>query len=105
MAKKETITIGNELFTVNNGFAAVINDAYGRDNRRDEIYRAYAKPSVYKVAIWNEWLDWAIANGAFIHINSYNCQIFTIGGYIMIDNVGWFNICITKTRHELTKVK
>lgn len=49
---------------------------------RRSIDDCYGRCSNTKRVIWNEWYDWFISNNGLCRVASYNCNFFTIEGYV-----------------------
>ena len=96
MRKKE-FRIGNEVFTFKHNGTFYAN--CGR-----AIFACYERPSKIKVGIYEYWADWANENNVFdFGISSYNTNMFTLSGKIIIDG-GLYALYITKTRQEIYKI-
>ena len=67
----------------------------------NEIFNCYERPSLTKIAIWNDWLKWARETEG---VTGYNCMQFTISGFYVDENGNEYNIHIIKSRNELIKV-
>lgn len=72
----------------------------------DEIYQCYDRPSRYKVGIWEDWYNWALATDGVrrFEITSYNCMQFTIRGLYEDENGDLYNLVITKMHNKAIKV-
>lgn len=101
MAKrKERITIYGETFTIEN---KTVNGHFRYFNTLDECY---AKPSVYKQYIYEDWYNWFRHLGANANehgIAGYNCMQFSYGGYFTYNGVRYY-AHITKCYNRLYRV-
>lgn len=70
------------------------------------IYMAYERPSIYKVAIWNEWLKWSRETDGVtaFEITSHNCYMFTIGGEYTDENGQEYVFYITPSSNKAYQV-
>ena len=107
MKESKVIMIGNNPFKVYEDKASTNFSCKGMYQYKD-IYGAYDRPSACKIEIWNTWVKTLInasdKNKPFnIFISSRNAYLFTISGYMFIDNTP-YNFHITKTRLELYPV-
>ena len=73
---------------------------------KSDIRQYYGRPSIYKVAIWESWLDWANTTNGVVsfEICSSNGFQFTIAGLYVDENGDEYNIYITKAHNRLYKV-
>ena len=72
---------------------------------RRDIYDCYERPSQHKVAIFNEWRNWFVANNGYCTVSSYNCMMFTIAGYVTDINTNERYYCyITKSYNKCWKI-
>lgn len=46
--------------------------------KASDIYKAYRRPSVFKIRAWEYWKQFAIDNGYNIGIGGFNCMKFTV---------------------------
>ena len=78
----------------------------GNLGSKSDIYSEYGRPSIYKVEIWESWLDWAYTTDGVVsfEICSSNGFQFTIDGLYIDDNGDEYNIYITKAHNRLYKV-
>ena len=96
----ETINLNGEHFTLDT--KETVNERVL--NLRD-IYDCYERPSRYKVEIFEDWKRWFIQNGGNCTVNSYNCMMFTIFGYVTEQETGERYECyITKAHNNCIKV-
>lgn len=98
--RNKYITIGNEEFELLplSDFTLICKLTYFSSNYTD-IYKCYENPSISKIAIWNKWVTFAKDNNCKnIKIMTYNCQFFTIGMQLTIDNV--FYILVITYKHK-----
>lgn len=49
---------------------------------RRSVWDCYERPSHYKEAIYVDWLAWFNHGDGYMTVQSYNCNFFTITGYI-----------------------
>lgn len=95
--QKIKMQIGNELFDLKTGKY----DFYRRSN---SLLDCYTKPSKIKVEIFNYWIKWFCENFGsdddFICIRSFNVRMFTLNGFITINNIEYYFL-ITPTRREI----
>lgn len=66
----------------------------------------YTRPSDRKKAIWREWREFfteldSYTGGCFV--NSYNCNVFTIGNTIRFNGT-LYNVLITPTHNYIAEV-
>ena len=104
--KKQYIEIGTTLARRFELCGEVSRDSinsleYGWD--KDEIYRAYGRPSCTKVSIWHSWVDWARKSYAMLKISSHNCNFFTIEGIARQDDQPYF-LRITARHYRAYKI-
>lgn len=52
------------------------------------IYDCYERPSVYKEAIYSDWLCWlrTTVNVGYFGVTGYNCMQFSLGALAWIDD-------------------
>lgn len=110
MRKLRKEYVDGELFTVQNQTVAISKsrfDAWSTaKSDRDDLYRIYKKPSEIKLAIWNDWVDWAnhCIFVPYIQVRGGNPNFFTIEGLILIDAT-WYYIEITKSHNYLYPIE
>lgn len=93
------IEIGYEEFTLKP------NKEYYPYKRYNTIFDAYVKPSLTKISIWEDWVDWfyEFSEGGInddIFIVSRNSNIFCIGGIITYEGIE-YTFYISPTKNEL----
>lgn len=104
MAKK-TIELCGETFEVINSNMHPVAPITGYDF--DQIYKAYARPSVSKIYTWRYWCRWVdeMRESGYkcgIEISSHNVFQFSIAGSIRKDETDEvYDIVITKEHNRL----
>ena len=99
----KTIEINGKVFEVikpKNPIEANLRYTFGCDN---DIYNFYDKPSLYKVEIWHEWVEWAMNtdNVASFYISGANCMQFSIMGCYQDPSTGKvYNLYITRNHNR-----
>ena len=99
----KTIEINGHVFEVikrRTPIEANLRHVFGCDS---DIYKCYDRPSQYKVAIWHNWLEWALNtnNVASFYISGHNCMQFTISGCYQDPNTGdIYNLYITRDHNR-----
>lgn len=83
-----------------------INANISRFGREADIYDFYDRPSHYKVAIWEDWLNWArdTDNVFTFYISSANGFQFTISGAVHY-NGHTYNLYITRDHNRAYLVR
>lgn len=90
--------LGNEIFKICKKPENMIGIHYGYSN----IYDAYDRPSIYKVRIWEDWVEELSKFSASIYIPSRNGFQFSIDGELVLPTTGEIvPYYITKTRQEI----
>lgn len=90
--------LGNEIFKICKRPENMTGIHYGYSN----IYEAYDRPSIYKIRIWEEWVQELSQFSASIYIPSRNGFQFSIGGELVLPTTGEVvPYYITKTRQEI----
>lgn len=90
--------IGNNIFTI----CKKSENMHGIHYGYHDIFEAYDKPSIYKVRIWETWLEELRPYCNTIYISSRNGFMFTIGGELVLPTTGEVvPFYITKTRQEI----
>lgn len=98
----KTITIGNIDFELTIPRKRIAKPVTGFLGSREDIFQWYERPSIYKVDIWHDWLDWAYTTDGVIvfEICSANCNTFSIHGYYIADDGKCYNLWITKAHNR-----
>ena len=74
-------------------------------NMRD-IYDVYARPSSAKVSIWKDWENWFRENDGWCTVRSFNCNFFSIEGYVRdVETRKMYFCVITHTNHWCIEVE
>lgn len=83
-----------------------INPYHGYFCDENCIFNWYDRPSIYKVEIWRDWLNWARETEGIkaFEISSANGFQFTIGGLYIDENGNEYNIYITRDHNRIFKV-
>ena len=83
-----------------------VNPVCGVFGTNEDIFHWYQRPSIYKVNIWEEWLQWATETEGIMvfEITSANCNTFAIKGIYMDENGQAYNLWITKAHNRAIKV-
>lgn len=64
------------------------------------IHDVYGRPSDTKVAIFESWARWFIANEGTVTVRSYNCNFFTLHGIVRDAETGnWYECDITPSHN------
>ena len=103
MAKRryETIKLNGETFILD---TQDVTSETGISRR--DVSDCYGRPSTTKLAIYNEWSNWFINNDGYCGVASYNCNFFTIHGYITDKETNKRYYCyITKSYNRCIEVK
>ena len=96
----ETITLNGQHFELDTK-ERTIETSISRRN----IFDCYERPSSYKVSIYQDWLTWFIDNDGYCGVCSYNCNFFTIQGYVTDKETGKRYYCyITKVHNKCIEV-
>lgn len=90
------ITINNERFELGKSMTAM---DVPNINRRD-IDDCYARPSMTKLSIFNEWSNWFINNDGYCGVMSYNSNFFTINGIVTDKESGKRYYCYITHAHN-----
>lgn len=70
-----------------------------------EIDDCYGRCSDVKREIWSDWKRWFIQNNGLCTVSSYNCNFFTIEGYVTDKKTGVRYFCyITRSYNRCLKV-
>lgn len=80
--KNQIIKVGNKSFTLHSK-KTVPHTRIPFKSLSD----CYARPSDTKMRIYNDWLVWSKKNNGHMSITGYNCNFFSLAGYITIDNI------------------
>ena len=102
MAKRryETITLNGVRFTLDTKDVTSETSISRRD-----VSDCYGRPSLTKLAIFNEWSNWFLNNDGYCGVSSYNCNFFTIHGYVTDKETGKRYYCyITKAHNTCIEV-
>ena len=60
----------------------------------------YGRPSEAKRSIFRDWESWFNANNGYCTIASYNCNFFTIEGYVRNYETGKMYYCYITASHN-----
>lgn len=92
----KTITINNEHFELGKSMTMLDMPEI---SRRD-IDDVYARPSMTKVHIYNEWSNWFLNNDGYCGVKSYNSNFFTINGFVVDKESGKRYYCYITASHN-----
>lgn len=101
MVRKRVYNLGGKLFERH------ISLYCPNINTRRTLWDVYKKPSVNKVATYNDWRNWLTCcsenSNDFITIESFNTFCFSLSGVVTINNINYL-IYITPTKNCLMEV-
>lgn len=92
----KTITINNERFEL--GKSMTMLDM--PEISRQDIDDVYARPSMTKISIYNEWSNWFINNDGYCGVYSFNSNFFTINGIVVDKETGKKYYCYITHAHN-----
>lgn len=71
---------------------------------RMDLQSCYARPSITKLHIWQEWMDWFYDGGnTEFGISSYNSHCFTIHGIVTVGCTRYY-VYITKAHNRAYEI-
>ena len=79
-----------------------VDPNYSRFGCECDIYDFYDRPSRFKVAIWEDWLNWArdTDNVVTFYISGANGFQFTISGCVQTPDGKMYNLYITRDHNR-----
>ena len=103
MARRyEAITLNGKYFTLDTKETVLTSKSISRRTVDD----CYSRPSSTKQQIFDSWFNWFIENGGYCGVASYNCNFFTIEGYVFDSETNEEYFCyITHANHKCWRVE
>lgn len=101
MKRKKVVCISGKYFEVCNHLYC------SSDKGVRTLYDCYKKPSISKILIYDDWMDWldGVSENAndYLTVDSYNYARFSLSGYVTYKNQTYV-VYITPTRNLIMKV-